>query len=199
MLMSDVIKDYSQTVMLPEDEATLEALETHFRPIETRGLAGLIAEGVPAQKVRLQRYLDMRYQGQSYEILVPCDGGFRDSFHALHEKLYGYCNKDKDIEVVNVRVRAIGTPDKPEISSSASAGEELVADAVLDVRQTVFDGKAHQTRVVNRVALKHGNCVRGPAIIVEYSSTIVVPPFASVRIDAYGNIIMDIETQEGTS
>nr|NIQ12726.1 hydantoinase/oxoprolinase family protein [Gammaproteobacteria bacterium] len=199
MLMADVIKDYSQTVMLPENETSLNVLESHFRPIEERGRDDLIAEGLPDSKVHLRRYLDIRYQGQSYELLVPYGEDYRDRFHRVHEKTYGYCNQDKEIEVVNVRVRAIGTPEKPNVARLPSAGEKIAADAVIDVRPVVFDGSSKQTKIIDRKILQHGNRVSGPAIIVEYSSTIVVPPFAEVRIDAYGNIIMDIEGQEGTS
>jgi N-methylhydantoinase A len=96
-------------------------------------------------------------------------------------------------------VRALGTPEKPEISRFPSCGERVAADAVIAVRSVVFDGISIQTKIVDRKSLQHGNRVQGPAVIVEYSSTIVVPPFAVARIDAYGNILLDIEARGGTS
>ncbi|MCW8858139.1 MAG: hydantoinase/oxoprolinase family protein, partial [Deltaproteobacteria bacterium] len=113
MLMSDVIKDYSQTVMLSEGEIVQETLNLHFNPLENRGREDLLKEGVEEERVELERYLDMRYQGQSYEIMVPYGADFCEQFHQLHEKTYGYCNRNKDIEVVNVRLRALGKPEKP--------------------------------------------------------------------------------------
>ena len=193
MLMSDVIKDYSQTVMLADEDATTDALDGHFLPLEDRGRDDLLEEGVSKHKIVLHRYLDMRYQGQSYEILVPFEGDFRDNFHHLHEKTYGYCNRDKAIEVVNVRVRAVGQPDKPDFIETPFAGEHIVEDAVADVRAVIFDAKSHPTRIIRRDKLKHGNLIQGPAILIEYSSTIVVPPFANGRVDAFGNIILTLD------
>ena len=194
MLMSDIIKDYSQTVMLADEDATSDTLEGQFLPLEDRGQDDLLEEGVLKHTIVLHRYLDMRYQGQSYEIMVPYEGDFRNSFHELHKKTYGYCNWDKAVEVVNVRVRAVGQPDKPAFTKAPFAGEHLAEDAVVDVFNVVFDAKTHPTRIIQREKLKHGNLIQGPAILIEYSSTIVVPPFTNGRVDAFGNIILTLET-----
>ncbi len=192
MLMSDVIKDYSQTVMLAEQAAETEVLEGHFHPLEERGQDDLLEEGVAEGCIVLERYLDMRYRGQSYEIMVPFGGDFHQSFHLLHEKTYGYCNVQKEIEVVNVRLRALGRPEKPHFPKAPFAGETPAAVALLGEREVVFDGRAEQTRIIDRQQLRHGNLVEGPAVLIEYSSTIVIPPFASGRVDDYGNIILTI-------
>jgi N-methylhydantoinase A len=194
MLMSDVIKDYSQTVMLAETDATAMALAAHFRPLEERGRDDLLEEGVAATRIAVERYLDMRYQGQSYEILVPFGEDFREAFDRLHEKTYGYCNRQKDVEVVNVRLRAVGRPEKPVFSETPFAGEKPPAEAIVDQRPVLFDGKICPTQVIVRDRLQHGNQLKGPAILIEYSSTIVIPPFAAGRVDAYGNIILTIDS-----
>lgn len=192
MLMSDVIKDYSQTVMLSENEIVQETLELHFDPLDSRGQEDLLEEGVAAERIELERYLDMRYQGQSYEIMVPFTNDFREQFHLLHEKTYGYCNRTKDVEVVNVRLRALGKPEKPEFPRLPFHGEKLVPEAFLDERDVVFDGISERTKIISREKLLNGNLFDGPAILIEYSSTIVIPPFASARVDEFGNIILTI-------
>ncbi len=192
MLMSDVIKDYSQTVMLGGEEIASDVLETHFHPLEGRGRDDLLEEGVAAERIILERYLDMRYRGQSYEIMVPFDHNFCESFHRMHEKTYGYCNPGKQVEVVNVRLRALGKPDKPEFPRMPFAGEKMTDEALLDECEVVFDGVYEKTRILDREKLRHGNLVEGPAILTEYSSTIVVPPFASGRVDEFGNILLSI-------
>lgn len=192
MLMSDVIKDYSQTIMTSQKETTLEKLEHYFLPLEQRGRADLGSEGVNQDQVELQHYLDMRYQGQSYEIMVPFSPDYCDQFHLLHEQTYGYSNQQKMIEIVNVRLRALGKPDKPEFPKIPYLGKELNSAAVITRREVTFEGQPHLTRVIDRNQLGYGNRIQGPAIIVEYSSTIVVPPFAAGRIDQFGNIILEI-------
>ena len=193
MLMSDVIKDYSQTVMLSEGDIVRDTLELHFSPLESRGREDLLEEGVDPARISLERYLDMRYQGQSYEIMVPFGTNFTEQFHQLHEKTYGYCNRNKNVEVVNVRLRALGRPEKPEFPRMEFSGEKLAPEAFLDEREVVFDGIKEKTRVISREHLRNGNLFDGPAILVEYSATIVVPPFASGRVDEFGNIILTIK------
>ena len=124
--------------------------------------------------------------------MVPFSADFREQFHLLHEKTYGYCNRDKNIEVVNVRLRALGKPEKPEFPKLPFVGEKLVPEALLDERDVVFDGVSERTRIISREKLQHGNLFAGPAILIEYSSTIVIPPFAAARVDEFGNIILTI-------
>jgi N-methylhydantoinase A len=193
MLMSDVIKDYSQTIMLPAETVTSEGLEALFAPLENRGKEELLAEGVLAERIRLEHYLDMRYRGQSFEIVVLLDLDFRETFHRLHESLYGYCNRDKAVEIVNLRLRALSTPEKPDFPRLPHAGREIPADALLGENQVYFDQAPLTAKIIAREKLRYGNIFRGPAIVVEYSSTIVVPPFARAEVDAFGNIIFTLD------
>ena len=192
MLMSDVIKDYSQTVMLSEAQLSHERLDAELAPLAARGREDLQQEGIAAQQIRVQPYLDMRYQGQSFEILVPYVADFIEEFHRLHEQTYGYCSRDKSVELVNIRLRAFGQPEKPEFPCLPHGGERLPAEALIAERQSYFDGRFQPTQVIARDKLLHGNVFQGPAIIVEYSSTIVVPPFATVSVDQYGNLILSL-------
>lgn len=192
MLMSDVIKDYSQTIMLDGARASGEHLEPHFASLEEKGRSELAFEGFAAQAIFLERYLDMRYRGQSYEIMVPFSDNFREDFHCQHEQLYGYCNLDKEIELVNVRLRAIGKPDKPVFPAQPLAGEAPDPAAYLEQRKVVFDGSEIDTMIIDREHLQHGNRIDGPAVLLEYSATTVLPPYASARVDAFGNLILSI-------
>jgi len=135
----------------------------------------------------------MRYEGQSYEIIVPFNGDYIEGFHGLHEKKYGYRNEDKTVEIVNLRLRARGIPDKPAFKKSRAYSEHPSDEAILRQREVVFDYKPIKTQVYKRERLISGNRIKGPAILVEYSSTIVVPPFAEAYVDGYGNLIMEIE------
>lgn len=192
MLMADVIKDYSQTVMRPAAELDVAEAEALFAPLEQRGNRELEAEGVTTARIVHQRYLDMRYQGQSFELMVPFREDFSEAFHRLHEKTYGYANPDKQVEVVNVRLRSLGQPQHqtlPEIATGKSKPEE---EAILGSREVVFDGAEEKTQIIDRERLLAGNRINGPCIIIEYSSTIVVPPFAEATVDRFGNLLLEI-------
>ncbi|MGA7144812.1 MAG: hypothetical protein WBY47_09940, partial [Desulfobacterales bacterium] len=183
---------YSLTVMQNQADVTFSSLSGMFHDIERRGKKDLRAEGISGDGIFLERYLDMRYQGQSYEIIVPFDRNYVERFHDLHEKTYGYRNEGKAIEIVNIRLRARGTPEKPEFKKSEKLQKKPPADAFLGESEVVFDHERLSTNIIARDKLKSGNRIKGPAIVVEYSSTLVIPPFASAYVDEYENIIMDI-------
>ena len=192
MLMADVIKDYSRTIMRSQKHVTSTVLSGWFKKIEEKGKKDLRAEGIPENGIFLERYLDMRYEGQSYEIIVPFDEDYVERFSSLHEKTYGYRNENKTIEIVNVRLRARGIPEKPLFKKAEKVWEEISFEAFLGERPVVFDNRQVPTKIFARDELNSGNRIQGPAILVEYSSTIVIPPFARGFVDDYGNVILDV-------
>jgi N-methylhydantoinase A len=194
MLMADVIKDYSLTVMLAAEETDLQALRSRFHPLETKGTEDLITEGVERENVVLERFLDMRYEGQSYEIITPFSEDLIEAFHGLHEKTYGYRN-DRPVQIVNLRVRARGEPHKPVFERMHASTEEPSTEAQIGQRNVVFDGQTVLTPVFDRKTLLAGNRIPGPSIIVEYSATTVVPPFAEGLVDQYGNLVLTIDEE----
>lgn len=194
MLMADIIKDYSFTLMLKQAEIEATELDNLFKDLERRAGADLDREGVDEMNRVMERYLDIRYEGQSYEIIVPFSRQFRESFHALHEKAYGYCNREKPVEVVNVRLRGRGIPQKPGFRILEEAGPEPEETAEAGRMEIFFSSRPYPTRLFHRDKLKAGNRIEGPAVLLEYSSTIVVPPFASAGVDRFGNVILNIRT-----
>jgi len=193
MVMADVIKDYSLTVMRNQHNTTADDLEKLFAPLEKQGRADLAEEGFTADGIIVERFLDMRYQGQSFEIIVPFGGDWIEEFSKLHEQNYGYRNDDKTVEIVNIRLRTKGMPVKPEFPEAGKLVSEMDPEALLGTTETIFDSDKLETSILNREKLRPGNKVDGPAIIIEYSSTLVIPPFAKGEVDPYGNLIFDIE------
>lgn len=193
MVMADIIKDYSLTVMLAASSENMERFIQRFQPLEHRGRDDLAREGVNDGMVLVERYLDMRYQGQSYEIVVPFKDDFIEAFHLLHEKHYGYCNRGKAAEVVNIRLRVKGFSEKPAFKKSKIFDPKIPPDAVATETSVVFEGNRLKTSVLFRDKLIPGNIIPGPSLLVEYSSTTVIPPFARGSVDEYGNIIIKLE------
>lgn len=193
MLMADLIKDYSLTVMLKNENISRDEIDSRFMPLQDKAYDEMTLEGINKEDVIIERYLDMRYQGQSYEILVPYKQDFMDEFHKLHEQNYGYCNKDKPIEVVNIRLRARGMPEKPVFEKIQKGTEKPESKAYLGSQNVVFDGETYRTGLYDRKELKSGNVIEGAAIFLEYSSTIVLPPHSKAEVDDYGNLVIDTE------
>ncbi|MBI9080305.1 MAG: hydantoinase/oxoprolinase family protein [Pseudodesulfovibrio sp.] len=191
MLMADVVKDYSRTVMRDAMTFPIDEMEDIFAQMESRGLSELTDEGVRTESVEHERYLDMRYKGQSFEIIVTFEKDCIEAFQSLHEKQYGHRNPDKPVEVVNVRLRSRGRQDKPKFEKCETMEKTLPEAALLGTRQAVFGSKRLETAIIDRAELLPGNEFNGPAIITEYSSTIVIPPDSSVRVDPWSNLILE--------
>ena len=193
MVLSDIIKDYSMTVMLSEKNTDYYHLSTLFNLLEKKAVEEIQKEGISPEKITINRYLDMRYKGQSFEITVPFSKDFIKEFHQAHQKLYGYKNPDREVEIVNIRIRGIGETDKFSIQKYPLKSEKISPEAILDERDVVFEGKPMKTKIIDRDRLEAGNRIEGNTIIVEYSSTTVIPPYATVFVDQYKNLVISLQ------
>ena len=185
ILMSDVVKDHSRTVMLP---STSGSLKRHFLELERRG-----QEEMAAERLRgiAQRSLDMRYAGQGYELNIPAKGNFVKQFHAAHRNRYGYADEKRPVEIVNVRVRLVARTRKaPFTKQRLRKGDGR--RAIVRKTKTFFDSRAVSTPIYDRGLLRPGDVFRGPAILGEYSATTVLPPGCRAHVDGWGNVIVEV-------
>jgi len=189
MLLSDTIKDYSQSILKKSDEVPSSELNRLFKPMLETAHSDLLSEGFAQGKIELLQYLDVRYVGQSYEITVPYTPHYQEEFNRMHLKLYSYSDEKRPTEIVNLRVKAIGMTDKPTLTEQELCGEDP-AKARIDRRKMVFDKKVYQSDVYIREKLEAGNIIQGPALIIDYESTSVVPPSFTCQVDRYDNLII---------
>jgi len=192
MVMADVIKDYSLTVMVNPYTCDQNIIADLFRPLENQGLEDLAFESIDPESMIIEKFLDMRYKGQSYEITVPLENDYIEAFHLLHEKQYGHCSRDMIVEIVNIRLRARGRSEKPILEKQKKSGKHLPADAVLGEKSVIFSGQSFNTQIISRERLHGENVIKGPALVAEYSSTIVIPPYARGIVDDFGNLIIKL-------
>jgi N-methylhydantoinase A len=202
MLAADIIKDYVRTVMV-ESEGAEGAIKPVIAQFEQRGRSDLVNEGVPEARIEIEPYLDLRYVGQSYELVIPFDGDVGravSGFHAVHEQLFGYCDPAERVQVVNVRVKARGIIARPAIERTAA--EEQVPPNPSEVRMVFFPGSdgavAHRTRLYDRSEFLPGMALAGPAVVTQYDTTTVLPPGWLARIDAVGNLIAEQDGEART-
>ena len=194
MLTADIIRDNSQTVMIEPSNLAAADITERFRALEARTRAEMADEGLTSEAVQIKRFADMRYKGQSYEIPVDFDADFIQRFHKAHETLYGFCDSTQAVELVNIRVRAAcPPPEKPALQKQAAGEAEIAETALLGRRPVNFEGKPATAPVIDRNRLRPGNRIEGPALVVEYSSSIVIPPGAEAEVDEWGNVIVGLE------
>jgi N-methylhydantoinase A/oxoprolinase/acetone carboxylase beta subunit len=189
MLLSDTVKDYSLSILKSGDQTSASDLARLFQPLLREARGDLKKEGIPGSRMRLFRHLDVRYIGQSYELTVPFSPGFEREFHRLHLRRYGYADEARPVEVVNLRVKAVGLTHKPRLSEVELKGKDP-KEARIGRRSMRFDGRRYAADVYARDKLGGGNLIQGPALVLDYESTAVVPPRFSGLIDRFGNLIL---------
>ena len=187
MLLADVTKDYSHSLLKPVDELTNESLEAAFAPLVAGARADLEAEGYAEARVRVECAVDVRYVGQSYEITVPFGPGLREEFDRRHERLYGYANPRRATEVVNLRVKAVGLTEKPALPRAETVERPLPRPAA--TRPAWFGGRERPTAVFRREELEPGMAGDGPALLAGGQATTVVPPGWRFRVDEVGSVV----------
>ena len=189
MLMADVVKDYSITVMINASYQETTHIDVLFNKLIEKAKEELKHE--PVEKIIFEKYLDMRYKGQSYEITIPFKKNFIDLFFKKHKQMYGYADDKKPIEIVNIRLKAIGITKKPSIKEEKKK-KKFTSSAILNKLKIIYNQKEYETYIIDRNKLSYGNELPSPSIVVEYSSTTFIPPYAKAYVDKFKNLIIKI-------
>ncbi len=195
MLFADVVKDYSQTVLWKcagNNKHIHRQLDTGFDILLKQAERDMKTEGFASDQLIIKRSLDMRYEGQSYELnvlLEAIDSNYIEHFHAIHEQRFSYARPESVVEIVNLRLSAIAETNKPELNYGSNSDSKL-ANLKTESYQVIFDGESYLTDFYHRELLQPGMQIQGPAIITEFSATTVIPPNFLVTVDVYGNLIL---------
>jgi 5-oxoprolinase (ATP-hydrolysing)/N-methylhydantoinase A len=204
LLATDMVYEYVTTTYQRASELDRASFQASFEELEGQARKQLEDDGVPADRMIIQRVCDCRYLGQGYELRLDAPSGAIDDswvakltsdFHEAHEREYTRRFDDVDIELPNIRVRGIGLmPDLtvPEVE----AGDGDSQRAVHHEAQAWFrvDGEMARlpTQYYDRSKLLAGDRIEGPAIINQYDTTTVLPPGFTAEIDRFGNIVMAV-------
>ncbi len=194
---TDLKRDYVRTFFQTTDTADPATLAAVFDELEGFGAAMLERAGVPAARRRFERSIDARYVRQSYELSVPVgeppfDKATLDAvaaaFHERHRKTYGHDNRTEPVQLVNVRIAAIGEIPTLRISDRTSdAGTNPVKS-----RRTLWfrDTGAIDADILDRASMPAEFTINGPAVIESLESTILVCPGWQARMDNDGFVVM---------
>jgi len=180
MLTADMFKDYSLTVFLNEEEARLPLLEEGFSSLQDKA-----RKDFPSDKLKIKRFLDVRYKRQSHEITVPYGKNFVTAFHQAHKRMNGYNKPKSEVEVITLRIRAISRNRELEIPYLQNKKIKIKPSK----EKIVFGGKNIFVKVFNREEFYSGFKFSGPALILEDTSTLLISPGYKCRVDRWGNII----------
>ena len=182
VLSAEIVRDLSRTVRLVEPAAA--ALDAGFAALARAARTRLREDGL--RRARIERGLDVRYAGQSYEITVPYQAGWRRAFRHAHERLYGHADPARVVEVVTLRLRVRGGAEPLPRERRGRRPEPRPART----RRVIFADGARRAQVLDRDALSPGDRVRGPAVVCEYSATTLVPPGWDLAVDRLRGLVL---------
>lgn len=198
MLCTDLRHDFSQTTLMETQTANIEMVNNIYRELEGRATETLRREKVGQADVKLFRSVDMRYLRQAFQVSVPVPGGnlgmndIRDAerqFHRTHMDLYTYADEKESTEMITFRVRAVGGVSRPKLKPPEIRNFNQTPKEVRKVYFQREDGYL-DCSIYWRDDLGPGSKIDGPAILEEKTSTTLVPPLFTARVDEFGNIIL---------
>ena len=207
LLVTDLKHDYSKTLIQRVDQLNLSEVEKTYRALTEQGRKHLEREGMLPEDISFVRQVDMRYVGQSYELTVALPEGTSEhvesslgaaqlhraleAFHMEHDRAYGYSAPDEPVEIVNLRLTAIGRITKPR-QRELEGGDTDAREIQKATRSVYFAEKTGyvDSPIYNRYRLGAGSVLIGPAIVEEIDSTTVIHPGYQAAVDKYGNLIL---------
>lgn len=196
LLLTDQRHDVLGSFLTLLAEVDVTELETAFSALENGCAGQLAADNVPEGSRELRRYVELRYLGQTFELIVPCPSpltarsldALRVDFHRMHEARYGHASEADPIQLVNLRVTGIGKTHRPSPVALPPA-DDTASVRPTSIRQAFFDTWL-DTPVFDRSSLRQGDSIAGPAIFEESGSTIVIPPGQLVEPADDGSLVI---------
>lgn len=194
-LVADLRGEFIRTVFAPLDAAALPGLRTGFDGLAKEGRAWLQAQAYhgPAD---LRLSADMRYAGQSYEIEVSLEADWlgatdriAQAFHETHLRIYDFQDPDGRIEIVNLRLSALGSTPKPDFPASDTIATQAQSTRHVPVWLTGWV----DVPIYDRAQLGSGAVFDGPAIVAQEDTTLAVPTGARASVDGHLNIQLEME------
>ncbi len=203
LLTTDLQYDATRTLFQVSDQIDLPRINRYFNEMQAELSQQFDADRIAPEQVSFERFGDLRYVGQGYELKVGLPAGditagalaaVWEDFHAAHAREYGHAFRDSAIEVVNVRVTGVGA--MPKITQLQAPNGGTLAQAQLRRSTCVFRADGHlqefDTPFYQRTLLPVGEDFPGPAIILQKDSTTVVPPGSIARVDSSGSILITL-------
>ncbi|SFO93502.1 N-methylhydantoinase A [Cohaesibacter marisflavi] len=202
LLLTDLRADFAISRLTELNANSLDAVEGGFAELSAQAQEWFVSDNIPEERRKEVRTVDMRYAGQNYELSVPVPAGpitldtfkqLEEGFEAVHKQRFGFIAKGEKIQLVTLRLEAIGEVKKAQLQSYPFDGPS--ADVAKIGERDVWLASAGDfvtSPVYDRKLLKHGNQISGPAIIEQMDTTSVILPEMTATVDANLNLIVEI-------
>lgn len=185
LLVADVAVEYSRSVMRLATRSTIAKLRAEQIELIAQGKYDLEQEGIAEADMVFNITLDLRYEGQAYELNVPFGRNIIRAFHETHELTYGHAMQDRRIEIINMRLNGSGIIDKPTFNAVLAQPFEAKP---FGEKPSPLGG---MMKLYNRDNLHAGAVFEGEALVFQLDSTTYIPSGWLARVDGYKNLILE--------
>ena len=193
--------ELSKSYVTELNQLNIDLVNTIYREMEAEGTRLLENVGVRSGEITFTRIVGARYMGQGFEIEIPIPGGeltaqsletVQQSFDKEYLRIYNRLNEGMEIEFIDWRVMASGP--KPSVNLGGNPVDSGRTETALKGHRDVyFPGGYAEASVYDRYSLQVGMHIKGPAVVEEKESTLVIGPRGTAEVDTWGNIIVTIE------
>ena len=194
MLQTDIRRDLTKNYFMMLSDAKTESLHNNFQELINEASTLLKSEGVDQKKMIFYLTADMRYIGQEYYVNISIDQSIdlikiNTSFHTTYKKKYGHSTPEAPVEIINLRLVAVGIVERL-IDYSKLDEYEKKRTKSRSGREVIFNNKKFNTSIIDRNSIKIKDNFKGPLIVEEESATTVIPLGYSMSRDLMGNLII---------
>ena len=207
ILVADMRADFTRTKIISPEPKNIDEANSFFQTLENQARDWLLAEGLPPEQQAFRYSVDMRYQGQNFELTIPMPTSrlsasdmntLLASFFRVHEQNYGYSNPGAPTQLITYRVEALGL--RPKINLKPKPPFQATTPSRVRNNRRVYFGQDLggwvNCDIYWREDLVAGNRISGPAMIEQMDTTTLLLPGHAAEVDDYLNFI--IHTQEGS-
>ena len=186
---ADVVRHAVRGIYQPYTAELVARLTADFAALSDEARREVLAEGIAPDRIEVRCALDLRYRGLDAWLNVPepADGNYAEAYAAAHEKLYGYRNDGREIEIVAARVEVVGHTVEPEAPSTRVPARPTTPERTIQVH---FAARSQTTGIFDRAQLRPGDTIVGPAVIHEATSTTVIDPGWHGEVLSRGELLL---------
>ncbi len=209
MLMTDLKHDFVKSFVSQWDEIDHDTLRRAVEELIDAGRETLLGESIGEEQIEYELAMDMRYLKQYHEVTIPValaalglggrGGNFDpaailEDFHREHNRLFGYALKEEgtSVELINIRLRAIGGTERPSFLREENAGQSDLSDAIKSRRRAFVpeSKRFDEVPVYDALRLGYGAFIEGPALLEQPNTTIFVSGGFDVVVDPMGSYVV---------
>ncbi|MEB3756974.1 MAG: hydantoinase/oxoprolinase family protein [Desulfurococcales archaeon] len=193
LLVTDYKHSLTRPVVKISSDVTDSQLNSLYEEMVSEASSILDSENVPRDDRVMMKFVEAKYWGQGYTLLVPFKGTVDatvEAFHELHEKRYGFSSREEPVEFVVARLDAVGYVSKPEFR--AGKNSRMGSLEPIGVREVFYGNDWVETPVYDIGKLIPEDRIDGPAVIEAPDSTILLPPDTEALYHHTGSLIVDL-------